>query len=103
MESAQEVVSVGVGPLHLGILRIQQIACAEKLALLLTHDGAVYSLPYDTMTPQLVPGKCSVVNFFYNKQIVYGYVWLFLIYDFHLGKYLSTSNFLYANLVTPTT
>ncbi|XP_047031157.1 probable E3 ubiquitin-protein ligase HERC2 [Helicoverpa zea] len=55
-ESAQEVVSVGVGPLHLGTLRIQQIACAEKLALLLTHDGAVYTLPYDTMTPQLVPG-----------------------------------------------
>lgn len=56
-ESAQEVVSVGSGPLHLGALRIQQIACAEKLALLLTHDGAVYTLPYDTMTPQLVPGK----------------------------------------------
>ncbi|CAB3255423.1 unnamed protein product [Arctia plantaginis] len=56
MESAQEVVSVGVGPLHLGVLRIQQITCAEKLALLLTHDGAVYSLPYDTMVPQLVPG-----------------------------------------------
>lgn len=56
-ESAQEVVSVGSGPLHIGTLRIQQIACAEKLALLLTHDGAVYTLPYDTMTPQLVPGK----------------------------------------------
>ncbi|KAJ8734224.1 hypothetical protein PYW07_014775 [Mythimna separata] len=55
-ESAQEVVSVGSGPLHLGTLRIQQIACAEKLALLLTHDGAVYTLPYDNMTPQLVPG-----------------------------------------------
>ncbi|XP_049884481.1 probable E3 ubiquitin-protein ligase HERC2 isoform X2 [Pectinophora gossypiella] len=55
-ESAQEVVSVGSGPLHLGALRIQQISCAEKLALLLTHDGAVYTLPYDTMTPQLVPG-----------------------------------------------
>ncbi|KAL0895990.1 hypothetical protein ABMA27_011981 [Loxostege sticticalis] len=54
-ESAQEVVSVGTGPLHLGTLRIQQIACAEKLALLLTQDGAVYTLPYDTMTPQLVP------------------------------------------------
>lgn len=56
IESAQEVVSVGSGPIHLGPLRIQQIACAEKLALLLTQDGAVYTLPYDTMTPQLVPG-----------------------------------------------
>ncbi|KAL4709830.1 hypothetical protein ACJJTC_001284, partial [Scirpophaga incertulas] len=55
-ESAQEVISVGVGPLQLGTLRIQQISCAEKLALLLTHDGVVYTLPYDTMTPQLVPG-----------------------------------------------
>nr|XP_026484631.1 probable E3 ubiquitin-protein ligase HERC2 isoform X1 [Vanessa tameamea] len=55
-ESAQEVVSVGSGLLQLGSLRIQQIACAEKLALLLTHDGAVYTLPYDTMTPHLVPG-----------------------------------------------
>ncbi|CAK1599489.1 unnamed protein product [Parnassius mnemosyne] len=55
-ESAQEVVSIGSGPLQLGSLRIQQIACAEKLALLLTHDGAVYTLPYDTMTPHLVPG-----------------------------------------------
>ncbi|CAH0405793.1 unnamed protein product [Chilo suppressalis] len=55
-ESAQEVISVGAGPLQLGALRIQQISCAEKLALLLTYDGAVYTLPYDTMTPQLVPG-----------------------------------------------
>ncbi|KAJ2946601.1 hypothetical protein O0L34_g12657 [Tuta absoluta] len=55
-ESAQEVVSVGSGPLHLGALRIQQIVCAEKLALLLTQDGVVYTLPYDTMTPQIVPG-----------------------------------------------
>ncbi|XP_045760290.1 probable E3 ubiquitin-protein ligase HERC2 isoform X8 [Maniola jurtina] len=55
-ESAQEVVSIGSGLLQLGSLRIQQIACAEKLALLLTHDGAVYTLPYDTMTPHLVPG-----------------------------------------------
>ncbi|XP_052754599.1 probable E3 ubiquitin-protein ligase HERC2 isoform X2 [Galleria mellonella] len=55
-ESAQDVVSVASGPLQLGTLRIQQIACAEKLALLLTHDGAVYTLPYDTMTPQLIPG-----------------------------------------------
>ncbi|XP_022827451.1 probable E3 ubiquitin-protein ligase HERC2 [Spodoptera litura] len=55
-ESAQEVVSVGSGSVYLGTLRIQQISCAEKLALLLTQDGAVYSLPYDTMTPQLVPG-----------------------------------------------
>ncbi|KAI5642407.1 regulator of chromosome condensation (RCC1) repeat domain-containing protein [Phthorimaea operculella] len=55
-ESAQEVVSVGSGPLHLGALRIQQIVCAEKLALLLTQDGVVYTLPYDTMTPQVVPG-----------------------------------------------
>lgn len=63
-ESAQEVVSVGSGPLHLGTLRIQQIACAEKLALLLTHDGAVYTLPYDTMTPQLVPGKFKLTNIY---------------------------------------
>ncbi|XP_068628740.1 probable E3 ubiquitin-protein ligase HERC2 [Battus philenor] len=55
-ESAQEVVSIGVGPLQLDSLRIQQIACAEKLALLLTHDGAVYTLPYDTLIPHLVPG-----------------------------------------------
>ncbi|KOB65005.1 putative E3 ubiquitin-protein ligase HERC2 [Operophtera brumata] len=55
-ESAQEVVSVGVGSISLGMLRIQQVACAEKLALLLTHDGAIYTLPYDTMTPHLVPG-----------------------------------------------
>ncbi|KAH9645818.1 hypothetical protein HF086_012545 [Spodoptera exigua] len=55
-ESAQEVVSVGSGSINLGTLRIQQISCAEKLALLLTQDGVVYTLPYDTMTPQLVPG-----------------------------------------------
>ncbi|CAH2243797.1 jg12710 [Pararge aegeria aegeria] len=55
-ESAQEVVIIGSGLVQLGSLRIQQIACAEKLALLLTHDGAVYTLPYDTMTPLLVPG-----------------------------------------------
>ncbi|XP_028033518.1 probable E3 ubiquitin-protein ligase HERC2 [Bombyx mandarina] len=55
-ESAQEVISVGLGPIQLGSLRIQQISCAEKLALLLTQDGVVYTLPYDTMTPQLVPG-----------------------------------------------
>ncbi|KAJ0180993.1 hypothetical protein K1T71_003078 [Dendrolimus kikuchii] len=55
-ESAQEVISVGMGPIVLGTLRIQQMACAEKLALLLTHDGAVYTLSYDTMTPQMVPG-----------------------------------------------
>ncbi|GBP72265.1 E3 ubiquitin-protein ligase HERC2 [Eumeta japonica] len=56
MESAQEVINVGMGPVKLGSLRIQQIACAEKLALLLTHDGVVYSLPYDTLQPQEVPG-----------------------------------------------
>ncbi|XP_022131000.2 probable E3 ubiquitin-protein ligase HERC2 [Pieris rapae] len=55
-ESAQEIVSVGVGPIQLGSLRVQQIACAEKLALLLTQDGAIYTLPYDTLTPHLVPG-----------------------------------------------
>ncbi|CAH0722311.1 unnamed protein product, partial [Brenthis ino] len=55
-ESAQEVVSVGSGLLQLGSLRIQQIACAEKLALLLNHDGVVYTMPYDSMTPHLVPG-----------------------------------------------
>ncbi|CAH2068345.1 unnamed protein product, partial [Iphiclides podalirius] len=55
-ESAQEVVSVGSGPLQLGSLRVQQIACAEKVALLLTHEGVVYTLPYDTLTPHLVPG-----------------------------------------------
>ncbi|XP_038209493.1 probable E3 ubiquitin-protein ligase HERC2, partial [Zerene cesonia] len=55
-ESAQEVVSVGVGPIQLGSLRVQQIACAEKLALLLTQDGVIYTLPYDTLTPHLVPG-----------------------------------------------
>ncbi|XP_013183359.2 probable E3 ubiquitin-protein ligase HERC2 [Amyelois transitella] len=55
-ESAQEVVSVGSGNISLGTLRIQQIACAEKLALLLTHDGAVYTMPYDTMSPDLAPG-----------------------------------------------
>ncbi|XP_026727805.1 probable E3 ubiquitin-protein ligase HERC2 [Trichoplusia ni] len=55
-ESAQEVVSVGAGPIHMGTLRIQQIACAEKIALLLTQDGVIYSLPYDSTTPQLVPG-----------------------------------------------
>ncbi|CAG9575570.1 unnamed protein product [Danaus chrysippus] len=60
-ESAQEVVSIGSGPLQLGSIRIQQIACAEKLALLLTHDGAVYTLPYDTMTPHLVPGLESKI------------------------------------------
>lgn len=58
-ESAQEVICVMSGesaPVNLGALRIQQIACAEKLALLLTQEGTVYTLPYDTMTPQLVPG-----------------------------------------------
>lgn len=55
-ESAQEVVSVGVGTISLGMIRIQQVACAEKVALLLTHDGAIYTLPYDTMSPHLVPG-----------------------------------------------
>ncbi|KAG6461484.1 hypothetical protein O3G_MSEX012658 [Manduca sexta] len=55
-ESAQEVVSIGTGSISLGTLRVQQISCAEKLALLLTHDGVVYTLPYDTMTPQIVPG-----------------------------------------------
>ncbi|KPJ06671.1 putative E3 ubiquitin-protein ligase HERC2 [Papilio machaon] len=55
-ESAQEVVAIGSGPIQLGSLRIQQVACAEKLALLLTHDGDVYTLPYDSLTPHLVPG-----------------------------------------------
>lgn len=55
------MVLVGTGPINLGALRIQQIACGEKLALLLTQDGAVYTLPYDTMTPQLVPGKCYII------------------------------------------
>ncbi|XP_041973907.1 probable E3 ubiquitin-protein ligase HERC2 [Aricia agestis] len=55
-ESAQEVICIDSGPVQLGSLRIQQIACAEKLALLLTQDGAVYTLPYDTMTPHLIPG-----------------------------------------------
>lgn len=47
---------MGSGPIQLGSLRIQQIACGEKVALLLTHDGVVYTLPYDTLTPHLVPG-----------------------------------------------
>lgn len=65
-ESAQEVISVGLGPIQLGSLRIQQISCAEKLALLLTQDGVVYTLPYDTMTPQLVPGiKHMFFKFYY--------------------------------------
>lgn len=70
MVSAQEVVSVGVGPIHLGVLRIQQITCAEKLALLLTHDGAVYSLPYDTMVPQLVPGKYFLTKINLNLLLI---------------------------------
>lgn len=49
--------SIGSEPIHLGILRVQQIACAEKLALLLSQEGIVYALPYDTMAPQLVLGN----------------------------------------------
>lgn len=70
-ESAQEVVSIGTGLLQLGSLRVQQIACAEKLALLLTHDGAVYTLPYDTMTPHLVPGKSNLIKLFQDQETDY--------------------------------
>ncbi|XP_072935158.1 probable E3 ubiquitin-protein ligase HERC2 [Epargyreus clarus] len=55
-DSAQELVSIGYGPVTLGSERIQQIACAAKVALLLTHDGVVYTVPYDTMITYLVPG-----------------------------------------------
>lgn len=55
-ESAQEVMSVGVGTIHLGNIRVRQVSCAEKIMLLLTRDGKVYTLSYDTVIPQLVPG-----------------------------------------------
>ncbi|XP_048005438.1 probable E3 ubiquitin-protein ligase HERC2 [Leguminivora glycinivorella] len=62
-ESAQELYSVGYGPLCFSGLRFRQIACAEKLALMLTCDGDVYTMYYDTMAPHLVQG-------FENKIIV---------------------------------
>ncbi|CAG9110132.1 unnamed protein product [Plutella xylostella] len=55
-DSAQEVISVGNGHIPLGAVRVKQIACGERQALLLTQDGIVYTLPYETMSPQLVPG-----------------------------------------------
>lgn len=70
-ESAQEVVCVGSGAIQLGSLRIQQVACAKKIALLLSQDGLVYLLPYDNLIPQLVPGNCFVIYLLYYR--VFGY------------------------------
>lgn len=55
----QKVISLYNGnilPVALGEVRVRQVACAELLALLLAEDGALYSLPYDTLQLQPILG-----------------------------------------------
>lgn len=87
----------------MGALRIQQIACAEKQALLLTHDGVVYSLPYDTMTPQMVPGmsifadlKTLTLTFANGGQpLAKRYVYALCVYDLLALNVVGTRHMLF--------